>query len=218
MTTPSYMLHDAVRAPHTSPEALMAETMIEKMQTVCRKLGWKTDPPDDSIYHIFLVAHVEGYPSASVSLLHGQYPHKDRITINASTPHDASIYRYGEGRLSVSVSGARPPDQIAKEIERRFLPRFSEIARKSEEIEKRNQAYKARLESCLARLKGEALDESERQNGQFLLHLEPSWGTVQYSDENEVSLDLHNVGVEKAGRILKILRQSIATQEESHVA
>jgi hypothetical protein len=200
-------------------EALPVKDVAEKMFAVCKSLGWKADPPSDEFSHVYLKAQIDGYPSSYASLSYGRYPSEGRITITAYTNHDSSIYRYGENHLSISVSATRSADQILKEIQRRFLPAYLEIARKSEEIQKNHDDYRRRLETCLGRLKGEALEESEKQSGKFNPHLDDIWGDVQYGGDDQVALDFHNVPAEKAARILAILRETtLESKEESHVA
>jgi hypothetical protein len=186
------------------------------LKIVCQSLGWKADPPSDVFHHVHIKAHVEGWPRSSVSLSYGRYPNEGRITVTAYTSHDSSIYRYGEKHLSITIAATRPADQIVKEIQRRFVPAFLENAKKAEEIQKRRDAYDQRLQACLVRLKGEALDDVERANGRVTLHLDSVWGTVQYGGDDEVGLDFHGIPMEKAERILTILREPAL--ESSHDA
>jgi len=190
-----------------------------KMLAVCKSLGWKVDQPSDEFSHVYLKARIDGFPSSYASLTYGRYPYEGRITVTAYSNHDSAIYRYGEKHLSITVSATRSADQILKEIQRRFVPTYLEIARKAEEIQKRHDEYRQRLEDCMGRLKGEPLEESEKQNGKVHLHLEDIWGVVQYGGDDQVGLDFHNIPAEKAGRILSILREQIgSTTEVSHVA
>jgi hypothetical protein len=200
-------------------EVLPVKEVAEKMIAICKSLGWKTDNPSDEFSHVYLKARIDGFPSSYASLTYGRYPYEGRITVTAYSNHDSAIYRYGEKHLSITVSATRSADQILKEIQRRFVPTYLEIARKAEEIQKRHDEYRQRLEDCMGRLKGEPLEESEKQNGKVHLHLEDIWGVVQYGGDDQVGLDFHNIPAEKAGRILSILREQIgSTTEVSHVA
>jgi hypothetical protein len=212
-------LHDAVRNPPITPEVLAAKEVAAKMKTVCKALGWKADPPSDEFNHVYMKALVDGFPASSVSFSYGRYPYEGRITITAYSNHDSSIYRYGENHLSISVSATRPADQIVKEIQRRFLPTFLENAHKAEEIQKREDEYHRQLEACMGRLKGEALEESEKRNGKVHFNLEDIWGEVQYGSEDQLVIDFHNVPAYKVSRILAILREKVdSSKEVSHVA
>ena len=195
-------------------EVLPVKDVAEKMIAVCKSLGWKTDKPSDEFSHVYLKAKIEGYPSSYASLTYGRYPYEGRITVTAYSNHDSTIYRYGEKHLSISVSATRSAEQILKEIQRRFLPPYLEITRKAEEIQKNHDEYRRRLEACLGRLKGEPLEESEKQNGKVHLHLEDIWGVVQYGGDDQVGLDFHNVPAGKAERILTILRESIGSSKQ----
>jgi len=216
MNTQRWTLHDA--EPMT-PETLMAREVAVKMKRVSKDLGWKTDLPSEEFNHVYMKAQVDGYPSSHVSFSYGRYPYEGRITVTAYSKHDSALYRYGEGPLSISVSAKRSTDQILKEIQRRFLPAYLEIARKAEDIQMKQNEYKRRLESCLGRLKGELLEDSEKQSGKIHLHLDEIWGAVRYSGDDQVAIDFHNVPVEKAGRVLAILRETTGSSKEaSHVA
>jgi len=200
-------------------EVLDVKEVSHKMKTVSKDLGWKTHPPSDDFNHVYMKAQVDGYPSSYVSFSYGQYPHDGRITVTAYTNHDSAIYRYGEKHLSISVSATRSADQILKEIQRRFLPTFLEIASKAEKIQMQHNEHRRRLETCLGRLKGEPLEESEKRNGKIHLSMDEIWGEVQYGSEEDVAIDVHNVPVEKASRILAILREKTGvSKENSHVA
>lgn len=200
-------------------EVLDVKEVASKMLAVCKSLGWKTDKPSDEFSHVYLKAQIDGFPSSYASLTYGRYPYEGRITVTAYSNHDSAIYRYGEKHLSISVSAARPADQIVKEIQRRFLPPFQEIARKSEEIQRRHEEYRRRLEACMGDLKGEPLDEPEKQNGKVRFHLDDIWGSVQYASDDQLAIDFHNVPAEKVGRILAILREKVdSPKEESLVS
>jgi hypothetical protein len=190
-----------------------------KMLAVCNSLGWKVDMPSDEFSHVYLKAQVEGFPSSYASLTYGRYPCEGRITVTANSNHDSAIYRYGEKHLSISVSASRPAEAILKEIQRRFVPTYLEIARKAEEIHHRHEEYSRKLESCMGDLKGEPLDEPERTNGKVRFHLDDIWGAVQYASDDQLAIDFHNVPAEKVGRILAILREKVGSlKEESLVS
>jgi len=198
-------------------EVLPVKEVAEKMIAVCKSLGWKTDNPSDEFSHVYLKAKMDEYQASYASLTYGRYPYEGRITVTAYSNHDSAIYRYGEKHLSISVAATRSVEQILKDIHRRFVPTFLEIARKAEEIQKKHDEYKQRLDACMGRLKGEPLEELEKQNGKVHLHLEEIWGVVQYGGDDQVGLDFHNVPVAKAERILAILREktSSSTKESA---
>ena len=200
-------------------EALPVKDVAEKMKAVCKSLGWTIDKPSDEFSHVYLKAKVNGYQAAYASLSYGRYPYQGRITVTAYSNHDSAIYSYGEEHLNISVSATRPAEQIIREIQRRFLPTFLEIADKAEEIQKREDEYSRKLEACMGGLKGEPLKESEKHNGKVHFNLEDIWGEVQYSSDDQLGIDFHNVPAEKVGRILSILKENIVpSKEESHVA
>jgi hypothetical protein len=190
-----------------------------KMLAVCKSLGWKVDQPSDEFSHVYLKAHIEGFPSSYASLTYGRYPYEGRITVTAYSNHDSAIYRYGENHLNITVSAARPAEAILKEIQRRFLPAYLDIARKAEEIQRRHDEYAHALEACMGALKGEPLEETEKQNGKVHFHLEDIWGSVQYGSDDQLVIDFHNVPAVKVRSILAILRENAGVPRElAHVA
>jgi hypothetical protein len=200
-------------------EVLPIKDVAEKMKAVCMSLGWKFENPSDEFNHVYLKAKVDEYQAAYASLSYGRYPYVGRITITAYSNHDSAIYRYGEEHLNISVSATRSAEQIIKEIQRRFLPTFLEIAHKAEEIQKREDEYSRQLEACMGRLKGEELKESEKHSGKVHFNLDDIWGEVQYSSDDQLSIDFHNVSAEKVGRILAILRENtVSSKRESLVS
>ena len=188
-------------------EVLPVKDVSEKMKAVCKSLGWTFEKPSEEFNHVYLKAKMDGYQAAYASLSYGCYPFKGRITVTAYSNHDSAIYRYGEEHLNISVSAARPADQIIKEIQRRFVPKFLEIARKAEEIQKRQDEYNRKLEVCMGGLKGGPLKESEKHNQRVHLNLGDIWGEVRYGSDDQLGVDFHNIPAEKVGRILAILRE-----------
>ena len=77
-------------------------------------------------------------------------------------------------------------EAIVKEIQRRFLPCYLEIARKAEEIQLRHDESARALEACMGALKGEPLEDTEKQNGKVHFHLEEIWGSVQYGSDDQL--------------------------------
>ena len=68
-------------------------------------------------------------------------------------------------------------------------------------------------------LKGEPLDEPEKQNGKVRFHLDDIWGAVQYASDDQLAIDFHNVPTVKVSRILAILREKVgSTKVESLVS
>ena len=198
-------------------EVLDVKEVAAKMLAVCKTLGWKVDKPSDEFSHVYLKAQVEGFPSSYASLTYGRYPYEGRITVTAYSNHDSAIYRYGEKHLSISVSASRSADVLLKEIQRRFVPSYLEIARKAEEIQHRHDQYGRQLEACMGDLKGEPLDEPEKQNGKVHFHLDDIWGAVQYASDDQLAIDFHNVPAQKVGRILAILREKVALPKEESI-
>ena len=200
-------------------EVLPVKEVAAKMVSVCKSLGWRIEKPSDEFSHVYLKAHIEGFPSSYVSLTYGRYPYEGRITITAYSNHDSAIYRYGENHLTITVSATRSADAILKEIQRRFVPSYLEIARKAEEIQRRHDEYARALETCMGVLKGEPLEETEKQNGKVHFHLEEIWGSVQYGSDDQLSIDFHNVPAVKVRSILAILRENAnVAREVAHVA
>jgi hypothetical protein len=210
------LVSDVQAADPVALEMKAAQAAGAVMKALADGFGWTSEAPVIEHRYARLTCKVPGHPGGDIYWSFGGYPNSGRIVIAASTPHDTSLYRYGEERHEITVSPTRAQSDLAKDIERRFLPRFIELADKADAIQKQQEAYQRQMRECLERLKGSPLDEQELARAKFYLSVDGAWGDVYYSSENEVKFDLHNVPEGKAEHILRILRGSTAAKGGRH--
>lgn len=144
--------------------------------------------------------------------IHGDWPTDGNTYMS---PRSWGAVPYDEnGDVSINVSEVRGPEEIARDILRRFLPQYREIYAKCCQRKAENAAYRDRLyvqAQAITKAAGlPAPGRLENSNSEYRLHLgnvtEQGWyGTVQVYDKS-INLDLRGVTVANAEKILAILR------------
>jgi len=187
------------------------EERNEKTRTlilaVCKILKFTpVEKKDDSWHYVYMDAK-KG--EESIHFSSGGYQMKDRIRISGSFPRtekgeSVDPYRYGEKRHEITVSLAKTPQQIARDIERRFLPRYRELfGGVVERVNKSNQ-YARTCAKNLEAIKGKPLTEYEMK--------ERTWrfsGSVLgevWVDNESARVELHSVPIETAKKIMAIVK------------
>ena len=161
---------------------------------------------DDSSHHVYMDAVHE---SESLHFVSGSYETKGRIRISGNFPRTEKgeyidPYDYREKRHEITVSIDKSPEQIAGDIERRFLPRYRDLlARVIERVNKTNELMRA-CANNIELLKGTPATDEEKKNHAFSISGD-IWGQVSVS-ENDARIELHSIPIEKAKRILEILK------------
>ncbi len=161
---------------------------------------------DESCHYVYVDAK-KG--EQSIHFSSGGYQMKERIKISGTFPRtekgeSIDPYRYGEKRHEITVSISKPSKQIARDIERRFLPRYRELF--SSVIEKVNKSnvYARACARNLELIKGAPLTENELK--------EHTWrfsGSVfgeVWVDNESARIELHSVPIETAKKIMAIVK------------
>lgn len=151
---------------------------------------------------VYLHLHTYGASNRRVSVS-GRYPSRDGAVYTG--PREWGVIRYDEKAPEITVSLDRSPQAAAKDIARRFLPRYSElyaacVARKAEADER--QARRDALALELAERAGVTVRQD--LNGAPGLYLKQ--GTLRVY-EDRVSFEGLAVSPEVARRILDILAE-----------
>lgn len=118
--------------------------------------------------------------------------------------------------LTISVAGTRPPTEIAKQINRRLLPRFHPLYQAAVESKMVYDENRARARS-LAQQLATVLDGSVHGCEQDQFGAFEAWGTqiavegrvVVYSEE-QVDLTLRRVSPSQAEHLLRLLQPTCA--------
>lgn len=183
----------------------LARALVSK---VCQVLGFTLEGERADDWNYLSVNARLG--DESLHFASGSYYLRDRIKVSGNFPktekgESLDPYRYGEKEHEITVSVSKSPERIAKEIERRFLPRYREVLKSIlEKVHKSNQ-YARTSERNLELVKGETLNDLERNNARFVLHLEPIFGEIKVSAD-EAAIELHCVPIEKARQIIRLIK------------
>jgi hypothetical protein len=111
---------------------------------------------------------------------------------------------------SITVTVAKNPEAIAKDIVRRFLPEYLRVLALAEDKLVEDAAYEAKIAANLQRLAwatGTLLTDCDRHEARknFTWKLHNNYHTVTAS-ENDCSLTLDNLTIEQAEKIIGILK------------
>ena len=131
------------------------------------------------------------------------------------SPRSWGAVAYNESQdISIHVGADRPPEVIAREITRRFLPRYRElyskcIERKAQNDSAKNAAYDR--VRALAKQAGEPCPHADQDRSEYSFHLgriesEGWYGDVRVGS-SYVYIDLRSLPLEKAMRVLAALRE-----------
>jgi len=113
------------------------QEFIEKIQKVADILGYEMTVPEESFTN---QAELKK-DNIWIHIRNGGYQNQNKITISGSYPHDChnQYNAYGLKNPTISCSETKTPEQVAKDIQRRFLPGYMEDLQKTEEQNKITQ-------------------------------------------------------------------------------
>jgi hypothetical protein len=161
---------------------------------------------DDLSYHVYLDGE---NGQESIHLYSGGYQMKERIRISGNFPRtergeSVELYRYGEKRHEITVSITKTPEQIARDIQRRFLPRYRELlGGVVERVNKTNQYARTCAQNLLA-IKGEPLTETEARERAWRFS-GSVFGEVWVGNES-ARIEIHSLPIEVARKIMTMVK------------
>lgn len=185
------------------------ETAASMAENIAACLRARVNGTDES-GNTFQVALPEAEQKLSFSF--NVWKKKDRIVIRALFPADETRHPmrapvWFEPTMTVSI--AKPAEQIAKDIQRRLLTDYpkalAEVLALRDARDATRMAKRARLAE-LAELVGVRLEEGNHQNEKFSMH---GIGRQQKVEvhllSNDVRIDASWISMDQAKRILSIL-------------
>ena len=148
----------------------------------------------------------------SIHFASGSYHMKDRIRVSGDFPKTekgerVDPYRYGEKRHEITVSALKSAEQIAKDIERRFLPRYRELLKRAIEIVNQSNDYAGKCAENLQLIKGGAPTEEELKDSALRVEEGPIYGEIRVRAE-EATVELRSVPVETAEKIMRLIEKN----------
>lgn len=110
----------------------------EKMEAVAGLLSltWAAQA-DPWTLHGYLV----GQSQIKISARNDDYSHKGRIAFFSFYPRGKSNYGYSSGHIEITVAEDKTPEQITKDLQRRFLPAYLENLKKVIEANQQADDY-----------------------------------------------------------------------------
>jgi hypothetical protein len=162
------------------------QVFIEKIQKIGDILGYTVDFPENSYDNQAILTHND----ITIRIRTGGWKSEGKIMISGSYPHDCHNHSYGYGlkNSSIGCSVDKTPEQIAKDIKRRFLPDYLEDLEKVIEINKNTQKQSDAKYLAIKTI-ADSLGISpkkEEHNNEYTL---PIWNVLPGLDRLEVSHD-----------------------------
>lgn len=173
---------------------------------VSKILGFKLEEKEKDSWNYLCLNARKG--EESLHFTSGGYQMKDRIKISGNFPKTekgeyVDPYGYQEKRHEITVSIAKTPEQIARDIERRFLPHYRTLLKGMIERVQKSNEYDRTSVRHLEELKGTELSEEERRGHRFHLSDE-IFGEVSVHGET-VNIELHSLPLETAKKIMELI-------------
>ena len=187
------------------------EQFNEKMIAVAKilDLSWKPRPEfHDNI------GNLNGPEQVCTHVRNGVYSYREegKITFCSVYPRDAKgQYWAGEKeRVNIGVSEAKTPEQIAQDIQRRFLPKYLEhLATMRRKINELNQ-YNAKKEAALKQVAdhfGLEIRDDKNTGGIIYPHL-PGLHSVEAYNNQHVKIARIECTPDQAVRIIVLLTEA----------
>ncbi len=140
----------------------------------------------------------------------GNYELKDRLKISGNFPRTEKgeyidPYDYRDKRHEITVSITKTTEQIARDIERRFLPLYRELLNRVIQRVNQSNEYDRTCTENLEEIKGKKLTEEEKKQHRFELHGE-IYGEFSVHGDS-VKIELNSVPVEMAKKVMQLIDQ-----------
>lgn len=178
--------------------------------------GWAYEAPSDHAQrdygsHAWCIA-----PDGARFALYTGYGNGCKVIVMGTYPqhHDGGhVAVYENGREvkdpRIGCSPARGPEAIARDIQRRFLPAYREHLAKAKAEVHRQTEYHKRTVSAAGRLAAAVgvADKGDGQEFSFYGGDTHVYGRVRASGDGTAKLDLSNIPLDVAERILQIVRE-----------
>lgn len=182
-------------------------------QAIAELLGASVLPAhgrgDDGYMGRFALSRPNG---DEIALCFGLANYKGKIHITGSYLADTRCaLAYNEKRPSISVSVLKTPEQIAKDIQRRFLPAYLPLAAACRERKAQDEARAARQEELLSSLvqdyKGRVTRYGNSDSG---LHISGAGVGKAYGHVKNISGDSSTCNLELSNCPLSVLKQILS--------
>lgn len=188
----------------------------KKMADVAKLLNFKVCPRSkEEAYEPDVILQngaEEFYISVAVP---GSYRSDGKLYVSGKYPRFkdgqyVSIWDSGQAGQShgpkVGISYDKSAEQIAKDIERRFLLEFRDhLAKVQASIKSRNE-YEDNIAQNIALILGRKPTEEEAKSGNVSISAGEHWGSLRVSDDS-VNFEIHSIKPETARALMELVRK-----------
>lgn len=115
----------------------------------------------------------------------------------------------------ITLSPEKTPEQITKDIQRRFLPDYMDYLKRVEEKVKSHDNYEDRIFSNIEILTGKKPDENMKKTKKISFHFEKIENVTEYNlyvdvkvSENDAKIELDNLTLEETKYILDYIKKN----------
>ena len=108
----------------------------------------------------------------------------------------------------ITISADKTAEQIAKDIQRRFIPDYQDYRRRVQERIDATNDYESTTAKSLETLKGSQLTDYEKKEHKFYGYAKKNSEGFRYevkASRKEVDVELHNLTVEQAEQVLAVV-------------
>jgi hypothetical protein len=189
---------------------LSKEEFLEKVRQVGAVLNMELEDKGDQWSRNYAVLK---NGTKEISFSNGDYQLKDKFHISGNYPRNYKreymVYSYSEKSPSINVSEKKSPEQIAKDIQRRFLPAYEELLKTVlERVESSNGAHDNRCKALqkLGEVVGvEPGKDSQGEPGLWVHDTIPGLKSVEARYDGDIHIELE-LDVEKAVNVIAYLK------------
>jgi hypothetical protein len=110
---------------------------------------------------------------------------------------------------TITISPDKTPEQIARDIEKRFLPDYRDYRARVQAVVDAHNDYESTTAASLLAVKGAQLTEYEARERKFSAYAVPEeYSGARYevkASQKEIDIDIHNITIDQARAIIALI-------------
>ncbi len=185
----------------------------ERIMQIGAALKMDVSFPSDEDMHWRKYAHLTK-DQQDIGISNGDYQNEHKLHISGCFPRTikGESGRYSGGSIEINVSSSKTPEQVARDIERRFLPGYlPELEKAIEQVEKTNLYHQKRTENIqkMADYFGVKIEEdgNRRDASIYVYDVVKGLGSrIEAQGEDSIKFELE-VTPEQAIKVFDLLKQ-----------
>ncbi len=207
--------YEVRRAQEEAAAKVAAEQFADKLRHICQALFDQGVPvclPDSNGDAPFgnCQLQLNEHPEQLIYIAKDGYRHRGRIVISGSWPRSKksnSVFcpRDGKGG-AITVAESKSPEQIAKDIVRRFLPEYREAYAEQVRLKQNEETYEDN-KTALTRDLAQALGAKPRPHSpNCVTGYEPTWHEFQINGGDSADIQIHSVTASQALEVIALIK------------